>query len=164
MIFNTSLSLSLSVLLSLIQHLLTLPSLDHSSCHKMSSFSLLITWPKTVAWHLYILFMGDLVVSASFNTISFDFFAVHEICSILRRNHILLPQVYFLSVLKLSRQCIHTSEWVQYSTLGFFLCESRCDYLLVLITFSENSTFLALFLMQFQICCEHHFIFKYPSI
>ena len=50
------------------------------------SFSLLITWPKKIAWHLCILFMNDLVVSASRNTISFDFFAVNEIRNILQRN------------------------------------------------------------------------------
>ena len=34
---------------------------------------------KNVAWHLYVLFMGDLVVLASRNIVSFDFFAVHAV-------------------------------------------------------------------------------------
>ena len=66
---------------------------------------------------------------------------------------------FFLTVLKLSRPRIHKSEWVQYSTTGlFFLCESRCDFLLVLILFSGNSFLLELFLMQFQCSCVHHLI------
>ena len=65
-----------------------------------------------------------------------------------------------LTVLKLSRPRIHTTEWVQHSTTGlFFLCESRCDFfLIVLISFSGNSFLLELFLMQFQCSCAHHLI------
>ena len=79
-----------------------------------------------------------------------------EIC----RNAFLLPLVsFFLTVLKLSRPRIHTSEWVQHSTIGlFFLCESRCGFLLVLILFSGNSFLLELFLMQFQCSCVHHLV------
>ena len=56
----------------------------------------------------------------------------------------------------MSRPHIHTSEWVQHSTTGlFFLCESRCGFLLVLISFSGNSFLLELFLMQFQCSCVH---------
>ena len=65
---------------------------DSSSCYKIppvvtrflqllqdsSSFPFLITWPKRVAWRLCILFISDFV-SAPHDTISFDFFAVHEI-------------------------------------------------------------------------------------
>ena len=65
---------------------------------------------------------------------------------------LLLP-VSFIPVLKLSRPCIHTSEWVQYSSPGlFFLCESKCGYLFILISFSENSFLLVLFLMQIHCC------------
>ena len=74
-----------------------------------SSFSLLITWPKKVAWRLHILFMDGLVVSASCDTVSFDFFAGHEIRSIVRKNHISFASVSFVTVLKLSRPRIHTS-------------------------------------------------------
>ena len=59
----------------------------------------------------------------------------------------------------MSRPRIHTLEWVQHSTTGlFFLCESRCGFLLVLISFSGNSFLLELFLMQFQCSCIHHLI------
>ena len=71
----------------------------------------------------------------------------------------LASSFFFLTVLKLSRPRIHTSEWVQHSTTGlFFLCESRCGFLLVLILFSGNSFLLELFLMQFQCSCVHHLI------
>ena len=47
----------------------------------------------------------------------------------------LLPPISFVTGLKLSKPCIHTSEWVQYSTPGlFFLCEWRCVHLLVPIS------------------------------
>ena len=114
-----------------------------------SRFSLLITWPKKVVWRFCFLFMSDLV-SASSNTDSFDFFAVPKIHSILQRNHFSVAS--FLLYLS-SRPRIHTSEWVQYNSPGlFFLCKSRCGYLLALISFSENSFLLA----QFQCCCAQH--------
>ena len=99
-------------------------------------------------------------MSASCDTVSFDFFAVHEIRSILRTNHISVASSFYYTCLKLSRLRIHRSEW--YGTPGFFfLCESNCGYLLVLISFSENS-FFALFSLQFQCSCIHHLIVKYP--
>ena len=52
------------------------------SCHKIfyfSSFFLLITWLKKVAWHLPILFVSDHFVSSFHNTISFDFFAAFSV-------------------------------------------------------------------------------------
>ena len=61
---------------------------DHSSCHKMFHFLSSYGMLKKGCLHLWILFMRDLVVSASQNAVLFDFFAVHEICSILHRNHI----------------------------------------------------------------------------
>ena len=76
----------------------------------------------------------------------------------------LLPPVSFVAALKLSRPRIHTSEWVQYSTPGLFFCEWRCVYLLVLISFSGNYFLLELFLVQFQCCCFHRLILKYPSV
>ena len=67
-----------------------------------------------------------------------------------------MPLVSFFTVLKMSGPRVHTSEWVQHSTTGlFFLCESRCGFLLVLISFSGNSFLLDLFLMQFQCSCVH---------
>ena len=102
---------------------------------RCSSFPLLITWPKRVALRLIILFMSYFVVLASRNTISFDFFAVHEIRGTLRNNHILLPPVSFVSFFKSSRSRIHTSGLV-------FLCESRCGNSRVLISFSENSFYM----------------------
>ena len=84
---------------------------------RCSSFSLLTTWPKKVAWRLCILITSHLVMSASHNIVSFDFFAVHEIYSVLRRNHICVASSLFSTpVLNMSRPRIHTPEWVQYST------------------------------------------------
>ena len=78
-------------------------------------------------------------MSASRNTVSFDFFAVHEIRSISVGTTFLLLPVSFEAALKLSRPRIHTLEWVQYSTSGlFFLCGWRCIYLLVRISSSRN--------------------------
>ena len=54
---------------------------------RCSSFSLPITWPKKVAWCYHILFMGDLVWTSRI-TVSFDFYAVFEILSILHGKHI----------------------------------------------------------------------------
>ena len=101
MIFLSSLSLttfstilprlSLSHFVSTSQYPLTLFSLaafsfKHSNCHKPSLFS--PHGQKKVALHLCILYMSDLLVSASRNSVSFDFFAINEICSILCKNHI----------------------------------------------------------------------------
>ena len=55
---------------------------------KCSKPSLLITWPKNVACCFLIFCISDLLVSASFNTFSFVFFAVHGMHNILLRNHI----------------------------------------------------------------------------
>ena len=63
---------------------------------------------KKVAWHLHILFMSDLVVSAFHNTVSFDFFVVHEICIILIGTSFLLPLVSLAALLKSSRLRIHS--------------------------------------------------------
>ena len=64
---------------------------------RCSSFSLLIIWPKKVLWYLHILFKSDLVISASLNTISFDFFSVYEIRSISSRNYISPASSFFCS-------------------------------------------------------------------
>ena len=110
---------------------------------RCSSFSLLITWPKKVAWHLLNLFMSDLVVSALFRLISLQSM---RFVAFSTGTTFLLPPVSFVLVLKLSRPCIHTREWVQYSTPGLnFLCELRSAYLLVLISFSEKSFFFFAF-------------------
>ena len=91
--------------------------------------------------------MSDLLLLAYCNTVSFDLFADHEIRNILCRKHISVAPDPFVTVLKLSRPCINTSEWVQYSTLGLFLlCELKCCYLLLLISSSGNSFLLVLFL------------------
>ena len=122
MTFYASLSfiaLSVSVTLPTLSHFVS-PSNIFSNCFpllrfpsfipvitKCSSFSLDITWPKKVARRLCILFMGDLVVSTSCNTVLFDFFAFHDIYSILQRNHI---SVSFVPVLKLYKPPIHRSK------------------------------------------------------
>ena len=64
---------------------------------RCSSFSLLITQPKKFAWPLCILVMSGLVVSASRNTASFDFCAVHKITIlyILHKNHICVASSLF---------------------------------------------------------------------
>ena len=48
-----------------------------------------------VAWALGILFMNDVVVSASRSTVSFDLFAVHKICRILSKNDISVASCLF---------------------------------------------------------------------
>ena len=102
---------------------------------------------------------------ASRNTVLFDFCQSMRFVAFSEGTTFLLPPVSLVPVLKLLRPHIHTSECVQYNTSGlFFLSESRCGYLLVLISFSENLFLLALFLIQFQCCCIHHLILKYPSI
>ena len=108
--------------------------------------------------------MSDHIVTASRITVSFDFFAVHEIRSTLHMNHISVASSFFCSCFEFFQPRIDTSEWVQNITPGFFLCGWRCTYLGIPISFSENSFFLALFLMQFQCCCVHHPILKYPGI
>ena len=55
---------------------------------KCSKPSLLSTWPKNVACCFLIFCTNDLLVSASFNTISFVFFAVHGMRNILLRNRL----------------------------------------------------------------------------
>ena len=62
---------------------------------RCSSFSLFIKWPKKIAWRSRILFMTDLV-SAFRNTVSFNFFVVHEIRYILEADTFLLPSVSFV--------------------------------------------------------------------
>ena len=62
---------------------------------RCSSFCFLFSWPKKFALHVHILFMGDFVVSAFCNTILYDFFAVHEIHSILHRNRISVGSSFF---------------------------------------------------------------------
>ena len=71
---------------SLLPLLLFLSSLP--MVRKCSKPSLLITWRKNDACCFLIYCTNDLLVSASFNTISFVFFAVHGMRNILLRNHI----------------------------------------------------------------------------
>ena len=73
---------------------------------RCSIFFLLITKPKKLAWHLLILFMSDLVVSASCNTVLFDFFAVHEIHSILQRNQMSVASSFFCTCFEIV-QALH---------------------------------------------------------
>ena len=89
---------------------------------RCTSLSLIIIWPKKVAWRLRILFLSDLVY-ASRNTVSFDFFAVHEIRSILQMNHISFASSFVCKCFKSVQHCIHSSEWVQYSTPLLVLIE-----------------------------------------
>ena len=73
---------------------------------------------------------------ASRNTISF-FFAVLEIRSILSRNHISVVLCFFCNCFEIV-QALHP-----YTRMGSIqhssFCESRCGYLIVLISFSKNS-------------------------
>ena len=70
-------------------------SVDHSSCHKMFLFLSSHHRAKNVPSRLPILFMRDLVVSASRSSVSFGFFAFHEIRSILHGTHFFLPPISF---------------------------------------------------------------------
>ena len=72
-----------SLCLPLLLYLSSLPVV-----RKCSKPSLLITWPKNVACCFLIFCTNDLLVSASFDTISFVFFAVYGMRNILLRNHI----------------------------------------------------------------------------
>ena len=112
---------------------------------------------------LGILFMSDLVVSASLNSISFGFFAVKKFVAFSEETTFLLPSVpYCFEIVQASYPYNDTSERVQYSTPGlFFVCKLTFGYLLM--SFSENSFFLVLFLIQIQ-CRAHHLILRYPSI
>ena len=101
--------------------------------------------------------MSDIVVSASCYIVLFDFFAVHEIRSILKGATFLLPPISFVTLLKLFRPHIHTSEWVQISIYSstpglFFLCESRCIYMSVQISFSWNSFFFDIHAISVLLC------------
>ena len=98
------------------------PSNIFSCCFPLLHFPLIIQvvfqfhhMAKKVVWHLHIQFMNDLVL-APHSTVSFDFFAVHEICSILLRNHISVAFIFFVAVLKLSRLCMRTSGWLYYNS------------------------------------------------
>ena len=124
-----------------------------------SSFSLFIPWPKKkVAWLLSILFMNGLVVRASSYTVLFDFCAVREI---LRRNLISFASPFFYDCFEIVHALHPYIRMSSYSAPGlFFLCEWRCVYLLVPISFWKLSTF-ALFLMRFQCCRMHRLILKY---
>ena len=103
-------------------------SLDHSSCHKMFKFLSCHIWPKKDAWHLHILFINDLVVSASrkmFRLISLKF--MRFVAFSIGVTFLLLP-VTFVPIFKLSRPHILTSERVQYSTPGLFLSGMMCFF------------------------------------
>ena len=74
-------------------------SFNHSSCHNVSQFlsSLHMTKKDLTFSHLHVLFISDLVVSASHNTknILFDLFAIHKIRNILGKNHISVASCFF---------------------------------------------------------------------
>ena len=116
---------------------------------RCSSFSHLITWqkrlPDVYVFYFWVIFLCQHLVTLfsliSLQSMRFVAFSI--------RTTFLFPLVSFVTVLKLSRPRIHTSEWVQ------------CVYLIVSISFSGYSFMLVLFLMQFQCCCNHHFILKY---
>ena len=67
---------------------------------KCSKPSLLITWLKNGACCFLIFCTNDLLVSASFDTISFVFFAVHGMRNILLRNHTSLSLLVYRPCLK----------------------------------------------------------------
>ena len=74
-------------------------SFDHSSYRTMFQVSLLITWPKKRLPSVYVFYLWVIVVSASLNTVSFDFFAVHEICKKKCIIFLLEPHIYYLQLL-----------------------------------------------------------------
>ena len=74
---------------------------------RFCTFSLLLTCPKKVAWRLLILFMLNLVVLASCNSFGWFLYSPWD------TNLILFSPVSFVTVLKLCKLCIDTSEWVQ---------------------------------------------------
>ena len=86
---------------------------------RCSSFFLFNKWPKKVVWLLCFLFMSDFIMSDSRNTILFDFFAVLEICSILRRNHISIASSFFCNCFKTVQalHLIHQNGFVDKWTL-----------------------------------------------
>ena len=125
----------------------------------MLKFRFFLSHAKKVAWHLYVLFMSDLV-SASHNTMSFDFFAVHEFLAFSVVTTFLLP-VSFVAVLKLFRPRIHISEWVQDSSScangELFIC------LYPLRPFHSLETlFACTLLFAVSELLRHRLIFKFP--
>ena len=107
-------------------------------------------------------FMSDLVVSASQNAVSFDFF-VREIHSIFHRNHISLASCFYCSCFEIV-QASHL--YTKMCSIQHSFCMNgnvSCGYLLVLISISGKPCLIALFLMQFQYSCVHNLILKYPS-
>ena len=104
---------------------------------RCSSFSPL----KQVAWCLCTLFMSDLVVSASCNTVLYDFFAVHDVLSILCRVTFLLLQFFIVTVLKLSSpRTIHQNGF-NIALHGSFSRVHGDFFYLLFISFSEISFF-----------------------
>ena len=80
-------------------------------------FSLPIFWPKRLpGTYIIILFMCYHAVSASRNTDSFDFFAVHEIHSIPLRHHFSAAYDFLLF-----KPCVRTSGWAQSHTPELFI-------------------------------------------
>ena len=71
---------------------------------KCSSFPLLMTWTQKKLLGVYVFYFMSDRVSASRNTVSFDFFAVHEIRSILRRNHIFVASSFFCTCFGMERE------------------------------------------------------------
>ena len=126
------------------------------------SFSLLITWSKKISLYFGILIMSDLVVAAFCNTVSLDFFAVHEIHNFLRRNHMTDASSFFYTCLEIV-QASHSNIKIG-SNEPFFLCESRCGHLLVLNSFSENPFFACPILDTISVLLRPSLILQYPSI
>ena len=174
MTFKASLSLitfSASVTLPTLNHFVTLSNI-FSHCFlllrfqsiipvvaRYSSFSLLITWPKKVAWRLHIFCMSNLVVSAFRNTVQQHFFAVHKILCIHQRNHIFVASSFFCTCFEIV-QALHPYIRTGSIYMAFQLFLSELMWLFV-----STAIFvaLALFLMQLQYC-DNHWILKHPSI
>ena len=102
---------------------------------RCSSFFLLVTCSKKEAWHLCNPFTSDHVVSAPLNNVPFDFLTLFS------KTTFLLPPVYSVAILKLSKPHIYTSGQAQQSTLGLislgsqnvFICVSTNFFFWILI-------------------------------
>ena len=92
-------------------------------------------------------FTSCLDMSASHDTVFFDFSDIREVCSVLHRKHISIASRFFCSCFQIVQIFHPYVRMVQYSTPGLFLCESGCIDMLVPISFSGNSFLVVL--MQF---------------
>ena len=89
---------------------------------KYSSFSLLITWPKKVAWRFFLIFYEWVILCQLLVTLfRLIFFQSTRFIAFSLGIIFLLRLFSFIAILSSSRPSIHTSGWVQFSTPGLFL-------------------------------------------